>query len=197
MSTGKFFLLVLVIGAVACKTETKESNDSEKADSVKIAESIRTNRSYLNDLGAIEQVFGNENWLLADKKDSSYYYFSRLSEFKFNTYTYKIVKGDSANVLHASFQPENNALTWEFDGRKLAITSATRARVLGTVVGSDSLTYEFVRLDDDSIAITYPDKKKHVMQRTLPLSLFLVRRRYDYRHVTKYAFDKIQFNKKK
>ena len=197
MSRSKLFLLAVMIGIVACQTATKESNDGEKADSVKIAESIRTNRSYLNDLGAIEQVFGNENWLLVDKKDSSYYYFSRLGEFKFNTYAYKIVKGDSANVLHSSFKPENNAITWDFGGRKLVINSATRARVVGTVIGSDSLTYEFVRLDDDEIAITYPDKKKLVMHRTLPLGLFLVRSRYDYTHATKYAFDTIQFRKKK
>lgn len=190
--------LLLLVFLFACQTQQKEKvTDEKKETTVKASESIRSNMSFLNDFNALEDVFGNENWLIEDKKDSSYFYFSRLGSFKVNTYTYKLVKGDSAKVIYGSMLQEGNSLIWNFNNQKLQVTSATRGRIVWSVIGADSLQYEFLRLDNNQISLTYPDKEKVFLRKTLPFSLFLVRARYDYVNGTKYAFDSTLFNKKK
>lgn len=190
---GTLFLLA------ACQGGNREEKTEENqvADTVKMAESIRTNLSYLNDYNALEQLFSNDNWLIPGGKDSSYLYVSRLGNYVVKTYAYQLVKGDSAHVQHADVRTENDQLVWQFNGQKLYLTSATRARAVFAVAGADSLQYEFVRLDDNKIALTYPDKKKVVMKKMLQFSLFLARSRYDFTNGTKFAFDTAQFSRKK
>ncbi|MCW3088289.1 MAG: hypothetical protein JWQ78_1675 [Sediminibacterium sp.] len=192
INTGWLLLLLL---AGSCQTQPGEKGTVETGDSAKAAQSVRTNMSFLNDFTALEKVFGNENWLLVSNNDSSYLYFSRLGNFTFNTYDYHLVGGDSANVKQVPVQTAGDKLVWEFDGKKLAITSATEARIVGSVIGNDSARYEFVRLDDNRVEISYPDHSKRLLRKTIPFSLFLIRSRYDHAHGTRYAFDSAQFNK--
>lgn len=194
-----FAVIVLIsISLFACQSPQLENTPAitEKTDTVKAGESIRTNLSFLNDFNALEEIFTNDNWLIADKKDSSYFYFSRLGKFTANTYEYKVVKGDSAQVTHGLVQTEGDKISLPFNGHKLYIQSATKARLVCTVAGADSLTYTFLRLNDTRISLVYPDNKKIVLKKMLPLSLFLVRSRHDYTNGTKYAFDTSQFLKR-
>jgi hypothetical protein len=196
MKRFAFYFFTFVIFS-SCGSASSDTNaETKTADSNKIAEEIRTNMSYLNDYNALEAVFGNENWMLVDNKDTAFYYFSRLSQFNFNTYAYKLVKGDSSKVDYGKITPEQNKLVWNFDGKKLFVTSATVARVTASVDGTDSAKYEFTRLNSNSIGITYPDQKKLVLKKTIPFGLFLVRSRYDYSNGTKYAFDTAEYTKK-
>jgi hypothetical protein len=187
-----------VISLYSCDSAaTDKTAQTKTADSARMAEEIRSNMSFLNDYNAMEAVFGNENWMLVEGKDTSFYYFSRLSDFNFNTYAYKLVKGDSSNVYHGKIIPEQNKLAWNFDGKKLLVISATVARVTASVDGTDSSAkYEFTRLNNSSIGITYPDQKKTVMRKTIPFGLFLVRSRYDHSNGTHFAFDTAQYTKK-
>lgn len=182
----------------ACgESSTPAGKEVKTADSAKVAEEIRTNMSFLNDYNAMEAVFGNENWMLIEKKDTSYYYFSRLGDMNFNTYAYRLVKGDSANVAHGKIEREKNRLVWNFDGKKLYITSATVARIAATVDGSDTAAkYAFTRLNSNTIGVTYPDQRKVELKKTIPFGLFLVRSRYDYSNGTHYAFDTAVYTKK-
>lgn len=190
---GMLFLLAACQGG----NQQEQKEESKTADTVKMAESIRTNLSYLNDYNALEQLFTNDNWLIPGTKDSSYLYVSRLGNYVVKTYAYQLVKGDSAHVQYTTIQTEKDQLVWQFNGQKLYLTSATRARAVFAVAGADSLKYEFVRLDDNKISLTYPDKKKVVMKKMLQFSLFLARSRFDFTNGTKYAFDTTQFNRKK
>lgn len=194
---NSIFGTLLLLAACQGGNQEEKTVENPTADTVKMAESIRTNLSYLNDYNALEQLFSNDNWLIPGPKDSSYLYVSRLGNYVVKTYAYQLVKGDSAHVQHADVKTENDQLVWEFNGQKLQLASATRARAVFAVAGADSLQYEFVRLDDNKIALTYPDKKKVVMKKMLQFSLFLARSHYDFANGTKYAFDTTQFNRKK
>lgn len=197
MIRNGIFGALLLLAACQGGNQDKKTEENKAADTVQMAESIRTNLSYLNDYNALEQLFSNDNWLIPGPKDSSYLYVSRLGNYAVKTYAYQLVKGDSAHVQHAAVQMEKDQLVWQFNGQKLYLTSATRARAVFAVAGADSLQYEFVRLDDNKIGLTYPDKRKVVMKKTLQFSLFLTRSRYDFVNGTKYAFDTTQFNRKK
>jgi hypothetical protein len=174
--------------------ETKDTTVTVKKDTVQ-EEDLRTRVSYLNDYTAIERLFGNENWMQVEKKDTSFFYFSRLGDFQFNTYVYKIEKGDSAKVEHGKIFTENGKLGWVFRNESLYVNSATSARL--TLTGKDSAQFVFVRQDTDHLKLTYPDHHAVVLTKTLPFSLFLVRSRYDYQHGTKLAFDTTNFARKK
>lgn len=193
--------LLLAVLFFSCQSQQKQGDEETEAktsaDSVSVAESIRSNMSYLNDFNALEELFTNDNWLLADKKDSSYFYFSRINEYKVNTYFYKLEKGDSAKVIHQDMLANNNQLVWNFDQQPLYLVSATKARAVWALKGADSVQYEFIRIDNEHLRLTYPDKKQVVMKKMLPFSLFLVRSRYDFTNGTHYAFDTTQFSTKK
>lgn len=193
---GLCLLSIFFMGCQSAQNENKESSETQK-DSTKAAESIRTNLSFLHDFTALEALFSNDNWLLADKKDSSYLYVSRVNDYLVNTYAYRLVKGDSAQVNYGTIKTKQNDLTWQFQNQPLTLTSATGTRAVWAVIGNDSLTYTFIRLDKDHIRLTYPDKKEITLLKTLPFSLFLVRSRYDYTNGTHYAFDTTQFNRKR
>lgn len=173
----------------ACQSPQDKQEETTKNVAPPVQEA-RSAAGMQNDFNALEAVFDNQNYLIADKKDSSYFYFSRLNHSLVRTYAYQLVKGDSAKVQTFEMKPDSiNNICWEWNGRKLKLTSATRGRIVWTDQQSDSLKYEFLQLDKNRIALTFPDGKKVVLQKILPLSLFLVRSRYDYQHGTNYAFD--------
>lgn len=188
----------MIVFFYACEpSPAKNDSEAKAGDTLKVAEETRTSMSFLNDYNALEAVFGNENWMLVDNKDTAYYYFSRLNNLDFNTYQYKMVKGDSADVRHDKIKPEKNNLRWNFDGKELSITSATIARIDAAAQSPDSAAkYVFTRLDRNNIGITYPNQKKAILKRTIPFSLFLVRSRYDYTNGTRFAFDTAVYTKK-
>ena len=199
MKRSVLFFVMGIVLLVSCDTQQKEEKTTSNPDSVaaKVAESISTNVSFLNDYNALEKLYANENWLIPGKKDSSYFYFSRLGNYQVNTYEYKLVKGDSAQVKHGAIQTEGDKLVWNFNGQKLHLTSASLARATWAVPGSDSASYEFLKLNDNELRLTYPDKKTVVMKKLLPFSLFLVRSQYDFAHGTKLAYDTKSVNQKK
>ena len=195
------WLIILPVWLMACNgsEEQKNSGAAEaatvSADTANATEAdIRTRVSYLNDYAAIEQLFGNENWMQIDKKDTSFFYFSRLGDFQFTTYVYKLVKGDSSKVEYGKISTEQGKLVWRFHNQPLYVNSASPARLI--LNGTDSSRYVFVRQDNDHLQLTYPDKHTVVLTRTLPFSLFLVRSRYDYANGTKLAFDTTNFTRK-
>ncbi|MEO7530240.1 MAG: hypothetical protein ABIS69_02480 [Sediminibacterium sp.] len=197
MKKKSILILLLVNFLFACETQQKEKTAEEKKDSlVTAADPIRSAMSFLNDYNALEQLFSNDNWMIPAKKDTNYFYFSRLGNFQVKTYEYILSKGDSSKVKQGLIQTEGDKITWTFNNQQLVLVNATKAIATWSVVGADSLTYTFQRLDNNSASIVYPDKKKLVLKKLLPISLFLVRTRYDFANGTHYAFDTTQFNRK-
>lgn len=192
-----FFAATIVMLSACGSTQGEKNSEEKAADTAKAAAEMRTNLSFLNDFNALEGVFGNENWMAIDNKDTSYCYFSRLGNFDFNTYQYRLVKGDSANVVHAKMQPQENRIAWQLDGKKLLVNNATPTRITAVVAGDTAMKYEFLKLDEQRIRVTYPDRKQLEWKKTIPFSLYLVRSRYDYAHGTRYAFDTGSIRRKK
>ena len=196
----RLFFIGTTLFLFGCNSQNKNEAKSETtaSDTTKNTDIVRTNTSFLFDLKALEEIFTNDNWMMAiDKKDTSYFYFSKLGDFTVNTYEYILEKGDSAEVKKSNILVEGDKIVWQFDGKKLNLEYATKARAVWRVSGNDSLKYAFEKVNQNEVELTYPDKHKQEMKRTLSFSLFLVRSRYDFAHGTKLAFDTTQFNKKK
>lgn len=188
----RFFFIIVIVCLTACgpasERETK-SADSAAAVTAAVAEARSTTSMY-NDFNTLESIFDNQNYLVVNGKDSSYFYFSRLNHTLIRTYTYKISKGDSAQVRVNTIQPdEKNNIIWEWNGKKLKLAGADRGQVRWVSSASDSTAVSFLKLDKNTIRLSYPGRKELVLQKISPLSLFLVRSRYDYQHGTHYAFE--------
>ncbi len=196
----RFVIIVSIFFICACQSQNKEAEKEETPviDTVATVIEKRSTTSLLYDLKALEAVFTNDNWLIANaKKDSSYFYFSRLGDFTVNTYEYVLSKGDSSGVKKSNMLIKDDKVIWHFNNQDLYLENASSARAVWKVAGNDSLQYVFLRANNNEINLTYPDKTKRVMKKILPFSLFLVRSRYDYANGTHYAFDSSQINKKK
>src|SRR6478736_2918641 len=143
MMRSSIFLMILVsLLVLACNNAPKEERSAAdtttaaNADVPTTTDEVRTNMSYLNDFNALEKVFGNENWLIPGEKDSSYFYMSRMGDYVVNTYSYKLVKGDSAQVKRSKMEMDGKTINWEFDNRQLSITGATSTRIVAAIVGT-------------------------------------------------------------
>ena len=117
------------------------------------AEPLRNNVSLLYDFNALEGLFENNNWMIVDKKDTSYFYFSRVNPYFINTYLYKIIKGDSVKTVLTPIQSDKQTkITWQWNKQNLQLSTATIARVVWKLINEDSAKVEFLKLDNNQIS---------------------------------------------
>ena len=194
MKQNIFFSIISIFILYSCGTNTDEQ--IKQPDSAKISESISNNISLINQFNALEQIFSNDNWMIKKQNDTTYFYFSRINNFKVNIYQYHLIKGDSAKVAYTIMEPRANQIIWNFDEHQLHLESATKHRAVFSAINNDPLKWEFIRIDNNQIQMINPTKKQINWSKISPLSTFLIRSRYDYSHGTQLAFDSSKFNKK-
>lgn len=146
----------------------------------------------------LETFFDNSNWLLAENKDSSYYYFSRLNSADIDVYHFVLRNGDSSNTRQTKIRIDAaNRVTWDFFNTPLFLESASKSLLIWKGgLAKDSSNVTFKKTAAGSIEIERNNEVSH-FKKTLPVSLFLVRSRYDYLHGTKLAFDMVTAGRKK
>ena len=182
--------------SLACNEgEKQEENkvDSTKIETAKVQDPAVT-ASLLAQFDGLEKVFNNQNWMIINKKDTSYLYISRLNKFLAYSYSYKIEKGDSADVHKDTIQVgTNNKIVWNWHNSHLILDAATENT--NHWMG-DSTKVEFAKMDASNLVMTINGKEKIKISKTLTLSTFLVRSFYDYQHGTKLAFEQKEYIKK-
>jgi hypothetical protein len=138
----------------------------------------------------LEKMFNNDNWMKVSGNDTSYYYFSRIP-METRVYQYRINKGDSAGTRISVMRFSNDTLLWQYnDSALLFLSGITEKRSEWSRMegGTGSLFMILEQEDDKHIHASFADKRDFRLTRTLPLSTFLIRSRYDYLHGTRYAF---------
>jgi hypothetical protein len=167
--------------------------DSTKAVNTSVQDPAVT-ASLLGQFNGLEKVFDNQNWMIIKDKDTSFLYISRLNKFLAYAHSFKIQKGDSAELKIDTIQvsPEN-MIVWNWKGKHYKLTSSTENT---NHWEGDSSKVEFAKMDASNLILTMNDKEKLKMSKTLTLSTFLVRSFYDYQHGTKLAFEQKEFVKK-
>ncbi len=189
----KYLYTLVVLSFLLCACG---ETDSPKSDGIVItqAQPVRDLKLYRFD--SLEHIFSNDNWLIVDGTDSCYIYFSRLGKGDFRTFYYKIFKGDSSNVSHSNFIMSSDTITWlsPIAGKRLHLEKTTNKEAIWCDSTCASY-FRFKRISDKEIILTLPSDKKLVLKKTLALSLFLIRSRYDFDHGTHYAFIDTNFSK--
>lgn len=155
----------------------------------------------IHKMDMIEKMFNNDNWIMADGIDTSYYYFSRTTPENTNVYRFRMHKGDSVNTVLSHIGFLKDAVIWKLnDSTILSLAAISDSTAAWNIAGSDGKGVAFMtfdKKDDKHISIALKDKPPVLLTRTLPLSTFLVRSRYDFLHGTKFAFSDTSFNRRR
>ena len=148
----------------------------------------------LQAFGKLELFFENANYLVADNKDTSYFYFSRASNFLIKVHHYKISKGDSAFLKIDSIQLVNGKnIQWNFKDQKLHLIDISDSVI--KLNNADSAIFTYNKSNKTTIQLFQPNNSTTTFHQTITLSSFLVRSFYDYKHGTRFAFDTTNFTK--
>ena len=182
---NSFFIFIWLV--LSCNNQAKQQ---KPAASTAAASSI-----YKMDM--LEKMFTNDNWMKANGHDTSYYYFSR-NQAVTSVYHYRIVKGDSLNTIISRAHLINDSLVWKFnDTTDLALTAISEKRSAWDRTNTGIPVKSFLVLekkDDNHIAVKFAGSREFLLTKTLSLSAFLVRSRYDFLHGTRFAFSDTVFS---
>jgi len=187
----KLSLVILFISAVIFFSCNDTSNDSHK--------SITNDQSpekklpiYLID--SLEHFFGNENWQMIDGVDTSYLLFSRQNDRYIKVYHYKMSQGDSVNNTISEISFKGDSVVWTKPGQQLILQKAKDNEIAWKNNYLQDTTPGSYRSAGKNKIIFQRATKKIYLAKTITLSDFLVRSRYDFLHGTHYAFDTIKFD---
>jgi hypothetical protein len=139
----------------------------------------------------LEKMFNNDNWMQTDGNDTSYYYFSRIPS-EIQVHQYRMIKGDSVITYMSAMRFSYDSLVWQYnDSTRLflsAITEKAAEWALTNTAPPGSFYTAFELKDTKHITVSFANKTQFTLTKTLPLSTFLVRSRYDYINGTHFAF---------
>jgi len=127
-------LLLVILLQVSCGTspteeESKVDSSNSKVRATPDAAAIATLTAAFNGL---EKVFDNQNWMIIQNKDTSYLYMSRLNKFFALSHSYKMIKGDSAELRIDTVQlSPDNKIVWNWKGQNYRSTLQLRIQIVG------------------------------------------------------------------
>lgn len=185
--------LVLILACNSVEKQEEKKVDSMKVEKISVQDPAIT-ASLLGQFNGLEKVFDNQNWMIINNKDTSFLYISRLNKFLAYSHSFKMSKGDSADLkidtIHVS---ADNKIQWNWKGKHYILSSATENT---NHWEGDSSKIEFAKMDASNLVLTLNEKEKIKIVKTVTLSTFLVRSFYDYHHGTKLAYEQKEFVKK-
>ena len=135
----------------------------------------------------IDSITGIANWQLVDGQDTSYLYFSRMGDALIHVYHFSIDKGDSVHTHMNNIVGRQDSVIWSWNGKQLLLASVNGHAARWEDINSRKDAYTLQKTDSQHISLLFPDGRKATMRLTLPLSTFLVRKKYDYQHATSYS----------
>ncbi len=196
-----FYYFIISICLVLTSCSESEQTNSKGADTSGAArnndaESLILKQKALEKFDVLEQLFGNENYLVVSEKDTSFLYFTRLGKNDFFTHSYKIVKGDSTQLSIDTIQINNeNQVQWNFKGKQLILQDCNDVKAQWQNKADANDKVDFLKINQQRVNLSM-NGKNYLLSKTPTISLFLVRIKYDYQNHTHYAFDTTNFTKK-
>jgi len=136
----------------------------------------------LNQLKQLQSFFGTANWQVAKGTDTSYIFFSPQVDNSFKTYQYNLFRGDSANAEIGGIITNGERIEWRFFNRTLVLNGIKDNEAKWK--DSTNANYVLTR-QSDSLLLMKTSNDELQFAKTLPLSTFLVRAKYDFEHGSK------------
>lgn len=156
----RFFLIVFIFCISSCNDREEKSNQLEQ----------------------LQNIFGTANWQVVKGTDTSFIFFSPQGDNSFKTYQYNLFKGDSSKTKIRSIKADNGKVEWVFFDKTLVLDKLKDNET--SWKDSSSTSYVLIK-QNDSLLRMQTASGEFLFKRTLPLSTFLVRAKYDYEHGSK------------
>lgn len=158
--------IALLILVVSCKESATKKEGPEKQ------------------FDKLEKVFQAGNWRHINYEDTAYLFFSREGSTSYKIFRYRMLNGDSVNTAVFNIQMQNDTIV-------LKVENDTRVLVQADENGSswddEGTVYQFQKIDTSHILLKKDGEITDTLMRTLPISTFLVRSKYDFIHGTRTA----------
>ena len=132
----------------------------------------------------LEKVFAAGNWRSINYDDTSYLFFSREGDLHYKIYRYYIEEGDSVNTAVFNIGPQGDSIVMKVDDEFRVLVSVDEN---GSSWKDQDSEYRIAKIDSSHIELRKDGKVTNTLSRTLPISTFLVRCRYDFTHGTNTA----------
>jgi hypothetical protein len=125
---------------------------------------------------SLTDFFEPLNWQVIHNRDTFYIFFSPINDSLVETYEYKIINGDSVNTQQNAIKYFDDTLKWQFNEYYYTISQIEKNKI------SLALNNEIYYLNkiSDSLMVVEGFDDSLYFKRTLPLSTFLVRKKYDF-----------------
>jgi len=135
-----------------------------------------------NQLEQLQNFFGTANWQVIKGTDTSYIFFSQQVDNSFKTYQYNLFRGDTVNAEMGKLKANDGKIEWKFFNKTLILDDIKD----NEANWKDNLkaNYVLTKWSDSSLLMKTPNGDLR-FKRTLPLSTFLVRAKYDYEQGSK------------
>lgn len=126
------------------------------------------------------------NWQVVDGTDTSYTYFSRQLDHTYNTIQYKLKNGDSSIFNDARIIVSGDSVLWNWNNWSLWLEEV-KDREANWKNHHFGEKYTLRKINDSTWEMSQPGTSPIIFRRTLPMSVFLVRAKFDYEHHTSLA----------
>ena len=136
-----------------------------------------------NDLQRLTFFLPTANWQVTFGKDTSYIYFSRQPVNNYKTYEYKLSEGDSSITQEGTIDVSSGSVNWNWNSRVLSLEQIVDSKSTWKEKSSGRV-YVLEKITDSLLQLS-SSEKNWIFKKTLPLSTFLVRAKYDFKHGTK------------
>ncbi|WP_298301753.1 hypothetical protein [Hydrotalea sp.] len=173
-------LLYMINVLLSCAEKESTTNSVNKDDVVLMPVCL---------MDSIQHLFGNENWRIISGKDTTYRYFSRQNDLQIHVYQYNMNQGDSIQCSFQTIRYTPKGIFWQQSADTFQLIHAT-LNSNKWIHGADTMFFRLLY----SGCIEHQFKGKNAtMNRTINLTDFLIRSRYDFLHGTHYADDTTKF----
>jgi hypothetical protein len=132
------------------------------------------------ELKKLSAIITTANWRVNGDTDTSYIYFSQQADYTCKTYQFKLIKGDSSVIKQGSISISGDSVIWNWYNKSLVLENIIDNKVNWKEKKSGE-NYLLENKNDSLLQMNLEDRQL-MFKRTLPLSTFLVRAKYDYEH---------------
>lgn len=196
IKTNLVFLLCTCVLILSCNNNNNNLADqpstlTKPAVPINPIDDKIQKESALKQFNALEKLLDNQNYRLVKNKDTSYIYFSRVNKFIINTYQYKMIHGDSAQLKLDTIQLNaQNKLIWKWKDTLMELTNATEFAAKFESIASNNFTIQLNRQTTNILLLKEGNSEPIQLRQTITLSDFLIKSYYDFQHGTKLANEK-------
>ncbi|HEV8284056.1 MAG TPA: hypothetical protein VGQ09_07085 [Chitinophagaceae bacterium] len=141
-------------------------------------------KSAAADLQKLSSILTTTNWRITGGSDTSYIYFSQQADNTYTIYEYKLVHGDSSITWQGSISALGDSVVWNWDNHLLKLEQIFDIKA-NWKEKSTNENYVLQKINDSSLQLS-SSTRQLMLKKTLPLSTFLVRAKYDYEHGTQF-----------